>query len=653
MWSCLLNVRENVLLMNRVLMRLVSLSLFAVLVLGAAVLVQAEDVKPAIAEALVTGDTTRAISLLGGEIDIDPAYHYNYHVLGRIHYNQGRCTDARDQFLMALKKKKKHLESKYYLGLRYIKLGEIDEAEKLMEEGRKKAKNSLKHMFENGYGLVKLAQENYREADLAFRQALVGDSMNAEYHINLGDANFYSGVPYLAIVEYEKALQLDTAGLEVYFHWAEACLETKDYSCAIEKLRTVLQKDSTHAPAWMRAGEIYFKAALSSRSRSERNDRFKETIGSYKRYLELSNAQPDSSNVRVFFGLALSYVNLSGWAESEKYFELVLSIPYEPKDIYFHYGKSLWGTKEYARSAEMLKKHIEWVEQQDGDYNSRISDAELYQLLGDDYFYRKPDKDYASAIPHYKKSLADRPEQKRLLQNVAIAYHSLQSYAQAIEYYDLRIEAGLDSTSASIVKNASYCALNLANQAGDGDDEDIDEEEENAPPPASPEELYQKAVDYMVQYLEFNTRDVKGLLMVANTYLYQLSNCTDGVKYFQQLLTVDPNSCDAKKSLGYAYFGGVCNKNYTKALGYLKDAYTCYKSAEDGGPCADVALVLWIAQCYHLRAADKTQSQGDGAGEDDFREAHKWYGRVLQCEPGHAEAKKNRDEIQFEFSEKK
>lgn len=626
--------------------------LFAVLVLGATALVQAEDVKPIINEVLTKGDTVKAIGLLGNEIDVDPAYHYNYYILGRIHFNQGRCPEARDQFLVALTKKKKHLESKYYLGLCYIKLGELDEAEKLMEEGRKKAKKDLKHMFENGYGLVKLAQGDYREADHAFRQALVGDSMNAEYHINLGDANFYSGVPYLAIVEYEKALQLDTASLEVYFHWAEACLETKDYGCAIEKLRTVLQKDSTHAPAWMRAGEIYFKAALSSRSRAERNERFKETIGSYKRYLELAATEPDSSNVRVFFGLALSYVNLSGWEESGKYFEQVLSIPYEPKDVYFYYGKSLWGTKEYAKSAEMLMKHIEWVGQQDADYHSRISEAELYQLLGDDYFYRKPDKDYASAIPHYKKSLAARPEQKRLLQNIAIGYHSLQSYAQAIEYYDLRIEAGLDSTSASIVKNAAYCALNLANQAGDGDDEDIDEEEEDIALPASPEELYQKAVDYMVLYIEYHPEDVKAMLMVANTYLYQLSNCTEGVKYFQQLLTVDPDNCDAKKSLGYAYFGGVCNKNYTKALGYLKDAYTCYKSTDAGGPCTDVALVLWVAQCYHLRAAEKTQNQGDGAGEDDFREAHKWYGRVLQCEPGHAEAKKNRDEIQFEFSEK-
>ncbi|MEA2031190.1 MAG: hypothetical protein U9N55_06310 [candidate division Zixibacteria bacterium] len=633
-------------------MRLTYKIMLAAFVLGVVAFVQAENVTPVISETLASGDTTQAIDLLRNEIDLDKSYHYNYYVLGRIYCNRGQTSKARDQFLKALEKKKNHLLSQYYLGTCYIKLGEIDKAEKLMTKGRKKADDEMKAMFENGYGLIMLAKEKYQEADLAFRQAIIIDSANAEYHINLGDANFYSGVPYLAIVEYEKALKLDTASLEVYYHWAEACLKIKDYQCAMDKLHTVLKKDSTHAPSWMRAGEIYFKAALSTRERAKRNDRFKETIGSYKQYLELTNEQPDSSNVRVFFELAMSYVNLFGFEDAATYFEKVLSIPYEPKDIYFNYGKSLWGIKKYSKSAEMLLKHIEWVKQQGEDYKSHIRDAELYQLLGDDYFYQRPDKDYASAIPYYKKSLDAYPEQKRLLQNIAIGYHSLKSYTQAIKYYEKRIAIGIDSTSASIIKNAAYCTLNMANQiASDEAGGYIDEEEENTAPPINANELYQKTVDYMIQYLEYNPNNVKALLMVANTNLYQLSNCEEGVNYFKRLLTIEPNNCEALKSLGYAYFGGVCTKNYTKALKYLKKSYNCNNSSEGGGTCSDVPMVLWIAQCYHLRAADKTDSQGEGAGEDDFREADKWYGRVLKCEPGHAEAKKSRGEIQFEFSD--
>ena len=133
------------------------------------------------------------------------------------------------------------------------------------------------------------------------------------------------------------------------------------------------------------------------------------------------------------------------------------------------------------------------------------------------------------------------------------------------------------------------------------------------------------------------------MLLVANTYLYQLADCANGVAYFEKLLTLDPSSCLAKKSLGYAYFGGVCNKNYTKALRYLKDAYTCTSGSE--GPCADADVVKWIAQCYHLRAVDKT---GSDPGSD-FKNAFEWYGKCLRCSPNDTDCKKGQDDTRFEF----
>ena len=232
-----------------------------------------------------------------------------------IYYNLMDYQKAREQFEIAVDKKSKHSESQYHLGLCLLELGLLDEPEEVMSKALKKAKDD-KHKFENGFGLVMMAKKQYQDADRSFRAALVDNPDNPEYHINLGNANFYQGIPSLAIREYEKALALDTASLEVYFHWAEACLEMRDYNCAIEKLRIVLSKDSTHAPAWMRAGGIYFKAALSSTTRDDRKNRFMETIGSYKRYLELSGVTPDSAHVRVFFELAMSYVNIFGFEDA-------------------------------------------------------------------------------------------------------------------------------------------------------------------------------------------------------------------------------------------------------------------------------------------------------------------------------------------------
>jgi len=612
---------------------------------------RAEEIKANIQEALDRGDTAQAVTYLQREISEDPSYHVNYYVLGRIHFAQRRWQAALEQFDLALDKKSKHWMSLYYKGLCQLQLEDIEGAGKSMERGRKKAKKEA-YWFENGTGMVLLAEHKYDEAVAAFMRAQRGDTANAEFHINLGDAYFYQGVPSLAATEYERAHNLDTASTEVYFHWAEACLEMKDYTCSIEKLRIVLSKDSTYALAWSRAGEIYFKAALSARGRADREARFKDVIGSYKRYLELSGVQPDSSSVRAYFELALSYANLNGFEDAAEYFDKVLSIPFEPRDIYFHYGKSLWGVRDFDKAAVMLKKHLEWAAAQNDDYHSSISESEVYQLLGDSYYYRKPN-DFYNAAEWYRKSLEIDPNQRRITQNMAVALHRLKNYVEALSYYDRRIEMGVDSAGSGIYRFAGYCALAIASGGAIDEemDEGIDEEEEEPVVTATtmqpdPNVNYnQLAIAYLEKYLEFNPNDDKVLLSVASTYFADLGDCARGVEYFERVLSIDPSNCDAQRSLGYAYFGGACPglKNYGRALRYLTGAYDCI--TKDGDACKDVDVALWIAQCYHLRAVE-------GKSDDkssDYKNANAWYHKVLKCEPANKDAKEGADNTSFEF----
>ena len=636
---------RNITLRKSLNFQLVATVFVLLLITVLAVGVYAQEVKPIIVDALNKGDTALAIDLLNQEIEIDKTYHLNYYTLGMIYFERQEFNKAVEQFETALDKKKKHYESLYYLGMSQLKLGNIDEAEKTFKTGIKKDKKE-KHRFEDGMGLVLMEHGKYQDAGKLFRKALVNHGDNPMYHIHLGNANFYQGVPPLAIIEYGKALELDTAGLEVYYHWAEACLEIKDYTCAIEKLKVVLTKDSTHAPSWMRAAGIYFKAARSSNSREERNNRFRETIGAYKRYLELSGAQADSANVRGYFELAMSYSALNGFEDAVDYYNKVLAIPYEPKDIYFNYGKALLLTKKYVEGGDMMLKHLDWVSKQDTDtYKSSIKEYELYKLLGDSYYYRKP-KEYFIAIGHYKKSLEFRSDQKRLVQNIALGYNNLKSYAQALEYYEKRIEFGVEEKTAFLYKYAGNCALALANSAGE-EDEDIDEEEGEEPTETvDPVALYTLAAGHFDKYIEFKPQDTATVFNIANTYFHQLSDCTNGVKYYEMVLTLDPNHCDASKYLGFGYLTGeVCTINYTKALNYLKKAQTCISAKGNG--CEDIGLILGIAQSYHLRGAGKLENGDDP--KKDYQAAYDWYGKVLKCEPGHTVAKEARDGLEFEI----
>ena len=608
----------------------------------------AQTVDQSVQAALNAADTATAITRLESVIQADPTYHYNYHVLGLIYFKREDYRKAGDYFKTALDKKRKSYESLYYYGMCQLKLDDLDGAQKSFDDGLKKA-SDMKDRFEYAMGLLYMARKEYQQANRSLLRAVAQDSTKAEYHIALGDVNFYQKVPALAIAEYEKAQALDTAGTEVYFHWAEACLDNKDYTCALDKLRLVLTRDSLYAPAWNRAGGIYFKAALSSRDREDRTQRFGEAIGSYERYFKLTNAKPDSSTVRAYFETAMAYTNIYRYEEAIPYFEKVLAIPYEPRDIYFQYGKALWGIKQYDRAAEMLEKHIAWASTQGEKNGSRVDQAELYKILGDCHFYSQP-KSYSQAVQYYRQSLDADPNQPRVLQNIAVALHTLERYGEAMHYYDLRIAAGVDSTSATILKNASLCALRLAGDVtGSMQDEELLAEDKASAGSAvdtftNPTlNYYQVAVDYMKKYLEFAPNDTATVERMANTYLYQLRDCTNGVAACERLLTLDPKNCQAKKSLGFAYFmGDICSKDLTKTLKYMLQAYECISAK---GPCADPALTKWIAQAYHLRAV-----AGTGDANGDYKNAFEWYGKVLKCDPNDAEAKKGRDDTQFEFN---
>jgi tetratricopeptide (TPR) repeat protein len=628
-----------------------------------------QDIKNTISDALSAGDTTLAISLLEKEIGLDPSYEYNYYTLGLIYVNRGDYQKAEEQFEIALEKNKRFWLGLYELGKVQLKLNKLDEAEKNFKLGEKKAKK-FKDEFLNGKGLLHIARGEYDKADTELRKAIVEDETVAEYHINLGDANYFRNVYSTAISEYETALNLDTASLDVYFRWAEACLELKDYTCALDKLSIVLQKDSSFADAWMRAGGIYYRAARSSRNREEIKELYGKTIGAYSKYLELSGESPDSSNARAFFETGKSYVILRFYDEANKYLGDVLSIPMTPKDIYFYYGLSFQGLKEYDSTLVQkydsaltyYNKHIEWIKQQDVDFESGIRDVELYRRMGECY---EANKDRFNTINYFKKSLEYDSTQERLLYGVAVAYNYTQDYKNALTYYMKRIALGIDERFWSIYYNAATSALYLSEQGGGAlveEEEDLGLEDEE---PAVVEEdpfanidLADLAIGYLekividfwdkVMERESNQRIGKRALnLLASTYLYQKSDCANGVKYFERLLELEPDNCDALKALGFAYYGGICNENYGRAISYLKQALDC-KVAKGDARCDDVDILLWLGQVYEFRAIERNEAKEMEKSKADYKIADDYYTECLKCSPGNNDCREGQRRVKWE-----
>ena len=137
------------------MLRLFLQSFAASLILVAIVFAQ---LNPEIQKAIDEGDTETAVELLNAAVASDPSYHANYYWLGRIYFDGHRYPAAKEQFVLALDKKGNHYQSMYLLAQTLVKLGELEDAEKQINKGLKKAKN-MKSVFENASGLLSLARE--------------------------------------------------------------------------------------------------------------------------------------------------------------------------------------------------------------------------------------------------------------------------------------------------------------------------------------------------------------------------------------------------------------------------------------------------------------------------------------------------------------
>ncbi|MEE9443054.1 MAG: tetratricopeptide repeat protein [candidate division Zixibacteria bacterium] len=570
----------------------------------------AEEIDPRVTEALNNHDTTQAQILLDGIIKTDPSYAYNYFLKGKIFFAQGNYEDALDQFEITLDKKSKLYEALYLKGRVLLQLGKIDDAEKDFKKGIDKAKDE-KSWFHNGLGLVYMEREEYTRADVEFRRAIQIGPDQAEFHVNLGDANYFSKIYPLAINEYNQVIEMDTTNLDVYFRLARAYMVQNQYSEALDQLSVVLSRDTTYAYAWKEAGKLYTMAGLSARDQETKKQRFDEAIWSYGKFIELSN---DSTGGEVFFNMGRAYFNRGFYANADSAFSYVLSIGDVPSNIYLYLGRSKIILEEYQAGIDYLNNHIEWMKEQDTEWEP---DADLNRRIADAY---KDLDDHANAAKYYVTASELRPENSRYAVLAAISFHQIKEYADALTYYDRRIDIGPDD--ANIYLNASYCTLQL--------------------------EDWEKSVNYLHRVVELDSTKTRAYLLLSDTYIRQLADCDNGILWTEKLYAKDTTSCDALITLGFSYFGTDCYTDYLKAIGYFKRALNCFKD-KGMDNCGNANVMLYIAQGYHLYAADLLEKDKKEESRPFFKNAFDWYNRVLKCEPGNADAKKGKSDTEFEF----
>lgn len=590
-----------------------------------------------------------------------PKEPLNYFALGKHYYDEGRYLEAREQFEGALKQDRNHDLSNYFLGLTMIQSGELNEAEKLFEKRLKKGKGLMAE-YNNGLGMVYLARaqklsdrgdsrdaifEQASKADGQFRAAIAFDSENCTFHLNLAEANYLRGVYPSAKAEYEIALSMCPGQSDVSFRFAEACYKMKDYVCALDQVQQAIAADSTNPRAWQMFGAISFGAAAGARTSEDAVAKYKNAIAAFRKFVEFTGGKADSTNANAFYQLATALSVLGGHEEALTNYQAVLDVPVVPHEIYYAMAKAYGGLKQWDKTLEYLDKHASWALDQGADYKPTMSDNEIAERKGEAYYGQK---NYIAAAPYLRQAYDSDTTKTKLLINLCLAYHNVKEYRSALPYYERLLAQDLGEQIWSLYLNGAFCALAIANgEGGDAEEEYLEEEGLDDPEiptdDRAPSDYYLLAIDWLNRVLEYKPDNERAINLLATTYLYDMNDCANGVNWYTKVNEMKPDDCEALRSLGYAYFGGVCTKNFGKAINYLGQALDCY----GGDPCSSVEISLWIAQAYHLRAANKSENGQKEEAKADFKKAHEWYGKVLICEPGNSEAADAKSAIEFEF----
>lgn len=318
-------------------------------------------------------------------IEVNPTNGLNYVGLGKIHWFEGRESEAKNNFYKA------------------TTISKSADASVLMKMAE---------------AYINADTKNITEAISLLNQAIKLEPNNPEIYILLGDAYLEQGDGSKAISNYEKATDLDKTSVKAILRSGQLYGRAKNYSLALDYYKKAESIDSTFAPAYREKAELYYRSGQYERAiqQYEKYLSLNDNISARSRYAsflyvskkytdaikEISTIQKaDTSNAILYRLLGYSYYETGDYAKGmesiTKFFDKATKR--QTKIIssdYSYHGKLLAKTGQDSLGLTKLRKGIEME-------TDSIKKAELYSDIGTIYFKAKKSD---QAISYFEKNIA-------------------------------------------------------------------------------------------------------------------------------------------------------------------------------------------------------------------------------------------------------
>ncbi len=601
-----------------------------VLALGVAVLASsatglAKDIPDEVQNLLAQQSYSAVVAPLTEFLEKDKKNYEGWTALGWAYYELDRFEDAAVAYEKSVKLKKKYWPGVHGYVRVLTELDRFEEAEKLVRKAIKdtKKEDQVQAMFYHDLGLLQLAQGmqdttnidagllDSAETDFYVAGAQAPDS--CQFRISRAEIQIARKRYSMAISAYEEVLACspDMAGV-VHYKIARAYLYQRDFKHAIGAYGQSVEA-SPKARVWSELGDAW---VLYSRTFPETDttgllEAYDAAIAAYTSAKTLAK-----DDCRVFEKVGKAEALMGRLPEAVVDFEAAIECGSRDPDLLFALGNVLIDLTRFREALDWYGKYRVYREENivnepwakpDADFFA--NEALVLRIMADSAA-AGPEKDtlFLECIASYERALELDSSRADIMDDLGIAYYTMENTEEAIRVFKLKIEMEPDAPNSW--QNLGHAYLQKKD--------------------------YDSVLWAMDRLIGIDSCNAKAFEIAGYVALYEMKSFSVARRWFNRQLACEPTNCDAKMSIGYSYLATNDTTQIKKCIPILKEAYECRLSRGDkrcGESFKQNALL--VAQAY--------------MGLRDLDQVARWADKVLACEPGHATAMELKTQAESEY----
>ena len=437
------------------------------------------------------------------------------------------------------------------------------------------------------YGQALMCLDSADAAQIAASEAKVLDPMNPTAYEVIGDSYAKQGVTPMAIMNYEKSIEVDSMQPDVLYKLANTYKADRQYTEAARIYSKILTLDPTNQAARLELGQLLFRAKQYAKS-----------VAVLKEYMNSVKNPPKEVQEMYLEGLFHSRQYREALDIGQEFLKTEPNSPLALRAIAYGY----FNEHQYQKSIDAFDK-LAKVD------TLRFDD---YRWLGGSYRQLKKDSLAAAA---YEEAVKDTTQQTNILSyllgEIGTIWMNFKQYERAASFFEKRLQIDSMAVGASI--NYAICMMQV--------------------------EKFEAAANALKRAIELNPKYPASYINLGFCY-YQQKDYETGMKEFEEAIKVIDTAevkyrvelADANRMIALAIMIEKkatieeSQKKWETAATYLRKSLK-YKE--------DVAQThLLLGQCY----------QNLNKKEDAIKE----YKRTLQLDPKNEQAKKGLKDLQPE-----